>query len=537
MSDLSRMSDDELLALYRKQQTPGFLNSPIGGFIRGARDIVDGGAQLLTRGLEAIAPEGSAFESFMREQRQGVEGINREAERDYQQNWRRGEMEGVDWGRMAGNIAATGPVASAGGLIKAASLPARMAQSGAVGAASAAMQPVNDGPFWAEKADQLAFGGMGGAAAAPIAGAIARVVQPRTTDAAKRLMAEGVQLTPGQVSGRGISGFEQKMTSVPLVGDMVRSRQVDAVKSFNKAVANRALANIGEKVPDNVPAGREMVDYVRKTLGNAYDDLLPGMVVKADAQLADDVASAVDDFARVYPQHKDQLIRYLQEVNRFPGNEMPGDLLKPTQTQIREWARSLAGSQGVADRDMGKALSKVDKALREAVRRSAPAGKEGALDAIDRGWAQSETIKNAAGRVGSADGVFSAEAFRSAVRAGDPSRGKSAFATGNAPMSQLADDAVDVLGKHVPDSGTPGRAMAALLALTGGGFAVDPLLGTAVGAGSLMYTDAGRRALVAALAKRPEGAQALAQTIRQSVPAKAALLPAALLGNSLPAGN
>jgi choline dehydrogenase-like flavoprotein len=43
------------------------MNSPVGGFIRGLRDIPDAGAQLLTRGLESIAPAGSNLEQFARE--------------------------------------------------------------------------------------------------------------------------------------------------------------------------------------------------------------------------------------------------------------------------------------------------------------------------------------------------------------------------------------------------------------------------------------------------------------------------------------
>jgi len=39
-------------------QTPTqkLLNSPVGGIIRGLRDLPDAGAQLVTRGLEAVAP-------------------------------------------------------------------------------------------------------------------------------------------------------------------------------------------------------------------------------------------------------------------------------------------------------------------------------------------------------------------------------------------------------------------------------------------------------------------------------------------------
>ncbi len=64
------------------------LNSPVGGVIRGLRDIPDAGAQLLTRGLEAVSPSGSSMEKFFKSERQRVEDINRQAELDYQRNLR-----------------------------------------------------------------------------------------------------------------------------------------------------------------------------------------------------------------------------------------------------------------------------------------------------------------------------------------------------------------------------------------------------------------------------------------------------------------
>ena len=85
------------------------LNSPVGGVIRGLRDIPDAGAQLLTRGLEAISPAGSSLEQFAQAERKRVEDINRQAELDYQRNIRQGQMRQgeIDVGRVIGNIAGT----------------------------------------------------------------------------------------------------------------------------------------------------------------------------------------------------------------------------------------------------------------------------------------------------------------------------------------------------------------------------------------------------------------------------------------------
>ena len=89
--------------------TEKVLASPVGGVIRGLRDIPDAGAQMLTRGLEAIAPAGSSMEKFMQEERKRVEDINRQAEQAYQQQWRQGQMKAgeVDVGRAIGGALGT----------------------------------------------------------------------------------------------------------------------------------------------------------------------------------------------------------------------------------------------------------------------------------------------------------------------------------------------------------------------------------------------------------------------------------------------
>jgi hypothetical protein len=129
----------------KEPQTPTqkLLNSPVGGIVRGLRDLPDAGAQLLTRGLEAVAPAGSSMEQFMREERRRVEDINRQAELDYQKNWRQGEMKQgeMDTGRIAGNIATA--VLPSTAAVKALNLAQAPIRAGAVsGAIGAAMQPV-----------------------------------------------------------------------------------------------------------------------------------------------------------------------------------------------------------------------------------------------------------------------------------------------------------------------------------------------------------------------------------------------------------
>lgn len=193
-------------------------DSPVGGFLRGARDVVDGGAQLLTRGIEAVAPSGSAFEQWAKDERQNVERINQGAEQDYRQNWRRGQNPVMDMGRIAGNVVAAAQLAAMVPGAGAATMLPRVANGVAAGAMAGAVQPVDmegrqDDDFWGAKAGQTAIGGVTGAASPFVADAVGKVVASAANKArnvAGRVMGTAptdaaiTQTVTGELAGRGV---------------------------------------------------------------------------------------------------------------------------------------------------------------------------------------------------------------------------------------------------------------------------------------------------------------------------------------------
>lgn len=179
-------------------------NSPVGGILRGLRDIPDAGAQLLTRGLESVAPAGSDFERFMQQQRQNVEGINREAERDYKENWRQGQAPELDIGRIAGNVVGSLPAAAMVPGISAATLPARMASGAGVGALTGALQPVNEGEFWDEKGQQVAGGAALGALSVPVAEGVMRVFGNVARKIGAKFTPQNAQQITADLNARGV---------------------------------------------------------------------------------------------------------------------------------------------------------------------------------------------------------------------------------------------------------------------------------------------------------------------------------------------
>jgi hypothetical protein len=135
------------------------------------------------------------------------------------------------------------------------------------------------------------------------------------------------------------------------------------------------------------------------------------------------------------------------------------------------------------------------------------------------------------------EGIFTAAQLQNAVKAGDKSVGKGAFATGNALMQDLSGAGQRVLGSKYPDSGTAGRGLLALLAPGGvaAGLATAPgsTLGTlgGIGLGSLPYTQLGQRAAAALLTARPQLAQPLGNLVGKLGPVVIPGGTAALLSN------
>lgn len=229
-----------------RQPANRLLDSPIGGALRGARDLIDGGAQLVTRGLEAVAPAGSDFERWARAQRQQVEGVNAGAERDYRENWRGGKDIGFDGGRMAGNIAAGVVALPAGG---AATLAGRVAQGAGLGAASAAVQPVDmaergDADFWAAKGGQALLGGALGAAAPVVTNAIGKLA----SGAANRVRAavsgvseqDAARQLGGLLAQRGVQLDELPAQAREALVSDVRKAMAQGGKLDPEAILRRA---------------------------------------------------------------------------------------------------------------------------------------------------------------------------------------------------------------------------------------------------------------------------------------------------------
>lgn len=443
--------------------------------------------------------------------------------------------KGVDWYRIAGNIASPTTLATPGlgAAGKGATLAARTAKGAVQGAAQAATAPVaGDGDYWTEKGKQATTGAAVGGAMSALTGAAARIIKPITSEAAQKLTKAGVSLTPGQILGGWWQRAEDAATSIPLVGDAIKVAQRRGHQTFNTAVLNEALATIGEKLPSKLQSGHAAVQHVRETLGNAYDDLLPKL--KGDLHAAHTVMEdgkthitlkteldAIRKMGENLPEQQQQDLNRIidQEVlSKFNEHGLAsGKALKDIQEKLNAESTNFA-TGGPYERTLAGGIKEVNAAVRRMIKEANPEH-AAQLDKINKGYALFKRAQRAAGSVAAPEGTFTPAQYLNAIKALDKTKDKRAFSEGAAVGQGLAQAGKSVLSQTVPDSGTAMREI-----MTGsGGLAAGATLGGIYGAGAalaapVLYSRAGTDLMRKLLTARPQSAQPIANAVRQSAP-------------------
>lgn len=515
---------------------PGFIASLGAGLGHGFGSTVLGAQELLGKGAQAVGLD-TAGNWLVNDAQQGVKNLNAQNQPYAQANPITNAV-----GNIGGNVVATAPLAALAPAAATATALGRVGTGAAIGTASGAMTPSDPNSqesYWDQKLGQAGTGAAFGAGGAVMANAIGRVISGYQGNAQRALADAGVQMTPGQIMGGGAARTEEKLTSVPIVGDMIKNAQQRSVQSFNRAAYNEALAPIGAHVAPDIPVGSDAIAAVRNQIGHVYDSITPRASFIADQNFAGDLAGIRANLSQTAPgalPQFDNIVQHQITAKLSPQQALTGEQWANTRSEINGIARNqVLGNATPDNRSLADALGQLNDAVNAGVARSSPPDIIPTLQNANAAWARYKQIETAAGSAGASNNgnVFTAAQFQNAVRRGSTSGQK---ATNSGLNAQLGANAQEVLGSKYPDSGTPGRAalMGILGALGGGGAAAagfgGPTLaaGAAAGLAALPYTGLGQRATQALLMGRPAGAQAVGNFIGQRVSPFAAALGAAL---------
>lgn len=431
-------------------------------------------------------------------------------EATYQRNTPNSGAAGI--GRLVAGVApfvATGGSSAAPQSVGAIRTAVQMLRSGAGAAGKGVLygvsQPVSNvtqtsdgGNDYADKKiNQAELGAAFGAAGRAVGGIAGKAINPNISPEVRGLIDQGITPTAGQILGGGWAATENKATSIPIVGDMIKNAQRRAVDDFNTATYNRALKPLGTNAAAiNATPGREGVEAVRTTLGNAYDSLLPKLQFKVDPQFATDFSNLNDLARNLPPTQAAQFAKIIQNtfVSKLgPQGTMDGIALKGVESDLGKLARGYGNDTLFDNRQLGDAIRQAQDNIRSNLTRNNPQYAED-LKNINEGYANFARIRQAAASTGAPNGVFTPAQLQSAVKNQDKSVGKGNFATGKALLQDLSEPGKDVLSTY-PDSGTAGRNMVGALTAGSGPVIAGALthpVGTALaGAGTIGATALG----------------------------------------------
>lgn len=492
----------------------------------GLADPVHGLAQLLTHALpENVVQAGNKANNWLAENTGlvapipdgGIDQMLKEREAQIQAS--RGEDAGkFDAWRAAGS--ALSPINLGMGKM----LPGLLTMGGKVvagagiGAASGAANPVTDeGDFTDQKLQQMKWGAAGGAAAPVVVGAASRLISPKASinPDVSLLRSEGVRPTIGQTLGGWANATEEKLQSLPIMGDAIRVARDRAKQQFNEAAINRAGAPIGMKAKG---AGQDAVADMGNAISSAYEAAKQKLGhFQLDRQAASELVNLQNMTRNMNAKERaafDDVWSYLNNAVSPNGN-LKAEAFKQFDSKAGKEAARFSGSPDSYQQQAGDAIKELQRIVTDAAKRANPSAAK-AMDAADAAWANLVRVEGAAKSAMNSGGVFTPGQLQSAVRQADKSVRDRATARGEALMQDLSNAGQNVLGSKVPNSGTADRLMLGAGGLGSG--LISPAIPAALIGGAATYTPPAQALLSALAASRPKQAKSIAGLLEETSP-------------------
>jgi len=372
----------------------------------------------------------------------------------------------------------------------------------------------------------LAGGIAGRAAARGIGGALTGV---QNADV-RGLRAAGVPLTAGQALGGVAKGVEDRLSGVPVLGNVVNARRLEGMQGFNRAAFDEALAPIGANTGG--VTGEAGIDAAQTATRQGYDQALTGVNVQRDPQFTGEYNRALATGAQV-PRVGPEFQAWAQ-ADLDPLVAQPAFDGRTVQDFIQQTRGADFGSDAMGNL-VGRSVTGAEDAMRGLVQRQSP-GTLPALGRADQAYRQTQVLKDAVNRARNGTrvgetGTFAPSQLSDAAAANAKKFGNSQGTT-RQPFFDLSRAGQAVLPNAVPDSGTAGRLLTQQALAAGGlgvlgggaGYAGGGEDGAqAVGAGGLALgailaaggSRTGQRAITRALLDRPDALVQLGNQVQR----------------------
>tara|TARA_R100001510_G_scaffold33396_1_gene29881 strand:- start:74 stop:1573 length:1500 start_codon:yes stop_codon:yes gene_type:complete len=345
-----------------------------------------------------------------------------------------------------------------------------------------------------------------------VLGGVASKVLPTRTAAAKELMEEGVELTPGQalggIVGSGLRKVEEAATAIPGLGTgeaLERSTQ-----SFNRAVLNRTLKKVDDELPKDLKI-EDAPKYFTDSILNKLNTSVRSLEIKN----VNDIRKNINDALLNSPLTKSEINRINTQLNKMifdkaKKGKLTGKDLQAADSFLNRQTRNFSKSLDAAQREIGDVYSSIYNNFSDYLVKNNP--KNLVKSYKDAKGAYGDLlIISKAGTRGAGDTVFTPRQLLAQSRAYDPTSAKRRTFIGQGRLQDIGRLGEDVLGRTVPDSGTFTRTLTGAGLLGGLGYGViDPA--TALGSTLFLGAYQTPQTQQALLRSLMAGSQALQRT-------------------------
>ena len=358
--------------------------------------------------------------------------------------------------RRAGQEVGASMVPAAGVIAKSAT-PIRaaigqVATATGAGTAAGAAQQLTDNPY-VEIAAQI----MGGGAVAGVAGLGRKAITPFPVDAERQavnatLAREGVELTPGQMTGSDRLKYAESELGGAKLTDLNTRQQ----EQFTQAALSRAGISGTRATP-------EVMQRAYEDLGTQFDTLAGRNSITGDAQMVQDLGGAWSEYTSLVNQSArapivENTIRDIANALRSNGGTITGEAYKALRSRIG------TALYRATDPELSGALRGLQGALDGAMERSMVAAGSpdlGAWQQVRSDYHNFMILQNAAAGAGenAAMGLISPARLRQAVT----QQNKGGYVRGQGDFAELARAGVAGM-TPLPNSGTAARLSARSLA-------------------------------------------------------------------------
>lgn len=376
-------------------------------------------------------------------------------------------------------------------------------------------------------------GAVGGGAGTAVGMGVNRVIggaiKPIVSKDAQALMDQGIQPTLGQAVGGFANTAEQKLKSLPLVGDVIRNARGRAVNEFNEKaiqVANPASKGFGD----------EALTATREALGDKFDDVLrsiPQLNLNTGSVKQFAATAVTDPALNLANNSQQKVLAYVQKNLLDRSGSMNGETAQRIGSDALKAAQRWKYSTNSEEQAMGEALERITNEWRDSLVKAA--GSKGPqLREAQEAWRAFIPVDRAGSYRGNQNiasnevpGRFTPNSLRRSIEASDQSQFNNAtraMSGGNSPfqrLNTLTRQGERVLGDSVPDSGTATRLMWGASALGAGSAAgMDPAdMGMGAALALPLYSRAGSKFLMQGL--QPAYEAAVKQLTLRGVPTQA----------------